>query len=307
MQFKGDGEQRMVEIIKCVMQYNDGAIFEWGKKEKTLKEAQEALNGHPVFAGQLKLNTLKDKWRKIEKQAEEIANGGEEKWVKLWQNGGGELSEMHQLMLDLAGRMKAMKDRKEREKRDAQDEENDARERLQGAMETTAKRCGYNIAAQTEQCLTPSPEPADPSSEEDNSVQKTRKKNEQGGSYGRGTSCGLQKRAKQDPALYPNGKGPNRKSGSPSSDHVAGVLSQQDRLCDLLESSQANDRAVMEQFGKAQVLKAEADIIKAQAERIKAEATRSQRAADAMNAFLALHDRGVNIPDYLVKMLKGND
>ena len=57
MQFKGDGEQRMVEIIKCVMQYNDGAIFEWGKKEKTLKEAQEALNGHPVFAGQLKLNT----------------------------------------------------------------------------------------------------------------------------------------------------------------------------------------------------------------------------------------------------------
>ncbi|EKX51230.1 hypothetical protein GUITHDRAFT_103148 [Guillardia theta CCMP2712] len=272
---QGDGEQRKLEIIlQCVMQFHDGAIFDEVKKEKTMKQVQEMLNGHPMFAGQLMLNTLKDKWRKIEKRAEEIANGGEEKWVRLWQNGDGELSEMHKLILDLAGRMRAMKDRKEWEKRDAEGMQKNARKRLLEAMETTAKRRGYNNAAQAEEWL-----------------------EEEGGSYGRGTSGGLQKRAKQDPALHPNRKGPNHNSRSLSSDRVALVLGQQDRLCNVLESSLANDIAVLEQFWKAQILMA-------RAAKMNAQAARTKEVAAAINAFVAAQEKGVYLPRGLMKLLE---
>ncbi len=130
MQFKGDTEI-------------GSRIFEWGKKEKILKEVHKELNRDGLFAGQLKFFTLKDKWRKAEKQAEDIVKNDKEKWIKLWQNGGtGDLSELQQLYLDLAGTMKATRDKKEQELQEAKDEDHNVQERLDAAMETVAKQCG---------------------------------------------------------------------------------------------------------------------------------------------------------------------
>ena len=80
------------------------------------------MNRDGLFAGQLKFKffALKDKWRKAEKQAEDIVKDSEEKKIKLWQNGGtGDLLELQQLYLDLAGTMKATKDKKEQEQQEA--------------------------------------------------------------------------------------------------------------------------------------------------------------------------------------------
>ncbi len=55
MQFKGDaeGELRLIEILKAILQYG-GKIFEWGNKEKILKEVHEVLNKNGLFGWQLK-------------------------------------------------------------------------------------------------------------------------------------------------------------------------------------------------------------------------------------------------------------
>ncbi len=100
-----------------------------------------------MFAGQLKFFTLKHKWRKAEKQAEDIVKDGEEKRITLWQNGGtGDPSDLQQLCLDLACTMKATKDKKEQEQQEAKDEDHNAKERQDAAMETVAKQCGYRDA-----------------------------------------------------------------------------------------------------------------------------------------------------------------
>ncbi len=48
--------------------------------------------------------------------------------------------------MDLAGTMKATKDKKEQERQEAKDEDCYAKERLDAAMETVAKQCGYRDA-----------------------------------------------------------------------------------------------------------------------------------------------------------------
>ncbi len=83
-----------------------------------MKEVYQVLKRDALFASQLKFFMLKDKWRtrKAEKQAEDSVpvKDGKEKWIKPWQNGGtGDLSELQQLCLDLAGTMKATRDKKE--------------------------------------------------------------------------------------------------------------------------------------------------------------------------------------------------
>jgi hypothetical protein len=145
---------------------------------------------------------LKDKWRKAEKQAEDIVKDGEEKWIKLWQNGGtSELTELHQLFLDIAGTMKSTRDRKEQERQEAEEEDRDARERLEGAMETVAIRCGFKDSsdANTKLAAEKEAEAAGGSNEAEAG----------GGSYGRGTAKGQQNRATGAAALHLNGKGPS--------------------------------------------------------------------------------------------------
>ncbi len=106
LMFKGGDEQQqqMIEILKTGIQYNKGLIFEWGKKEKTLKEILEALNKDPLFNRQLKCNTHQDKWSKAEKKAQDmIKPENVEKFLKLGQNGGlAELPEVNKLLWRLA-------------------------------------------------------------------------------------------------------------------------------------------------------------------------------------------------------------
>ena len=89
------------------MGYKSGQIFDWGQKAKVLEASSclAPLNSLQVFKGTLKIATLKDRWRKAEKIAEDIM-GDEEKFLKLAQNGGKALSELDSMYFSLAKKMK---------------------------------------------------------------------------------------------------------------------------------------------------------------------------------------------------------
>ncbi len=74
--------------MKTVIQYKNSEILDWGKKAKVLEQCLGALNKIELFGGSMKLSTLKDRWRRAEKAAEEIM-GDEEEFVELTQNRGG--------------------------------------------------------------------------------------------------------------------------------------------------------------------------------------------------------------------------
>jgi len=130
MQFRGGGtaEARMAEIIKAALGAKDN-IWQWGNKGKVLKAILDPLNNGEVFQGTLKMSTLENKWRAIAKKAESIIEGGEERFIKLAQNGGRDLSELDQLYLDLARKTKAWRDQTDREKIEKEEASQDARDR----------------------------------------------------------------------------------------------------------------------------------------------------------------------------------
>ena len=89
---KNESEQSQIEILKTVVQYKNSQIFEWGQKAKVLEQCVDPLNRLEVFNGTLKISTLKERWLKAEKMAEGII-ADEERFVRLAQNGGKDLSE----------------------------------------------------------------------------------------------------------------------------------------------------------------------------------------------------------------------
>ena len=149
---KDESTRRQIEIVKTGISYKGGAIFEWGLKEKTLKEMLDALNISQLFGGTLKLSTLKDRWRKAEKVAQDIIEN-EEKFVKLNQNGNSPMSELNQLYMDLAARISSHKKEKERKKVLEEEEARDAQMRFGTAMQTFARREGYDSAAAAHEAL----------------------------------------------------------------------------------------------------------------------------------------------------------
>ncbi len=149
---KNESEQRQVEILKTVMQYKDGLILKWGKKTKVLEERLAPLNSLPIFHNSLKMSTLKDRWRKAEKAAEDVLKHPE-KFVKLAENGGKEMLELKKLYVTLGKRMSDHKNCKQKEKEDAEADTKDAQNRLWTAMLRVAKRCGYESVSQAEKMI----------------------------------------------------------------------------------------------------------------------------------------------------------
>lgn len=131
IQYRGanEAEQRMVEIVKAAMGYNKDKIWEWGNKQKVLKEILEPLNQLEIFKGSLKTSTLQTKWLDVQKKAESIIQGGEERFIRLAQNGGNEMSELDTLYLDLACKIDKNTKHREAEKRDKEEADTDAKER----------------------------------------------------------------------------------------------------------------------------------------------------------------------------------
>ena len=83
-------------------------------------------------------------------------------------------------------------DKKEQELQEAKDEDSYAKERLDAAMETVAKLCGYTDAKDANDKL---------------GAEQAEGEGEEAGSYGHGTSKGQQHRAKGGSALHLNGRG----------------------------------------------------------------------------------------------------
>ncbi len=71
-----------------------------------LESCLAPLNGLDIFKGTLKIGTLKDRWRKVEKAAEDIISD-EDKFVKLAQNRGQDMGELDCLYYHLAKLMKS--------------------------------------------------------------------------------------------------------------------------------------------------------------------------------------------------------
>ena len=296
-------EMRQVEILKTVVQYKNGQIFEWGHKAKVLEECLGPLNSLEIFNGSMKLSTLKERWRKAEKIAEGII-ADEEKFVKLSQNGGKDMTELDTLYLNLAQRMKQHGDQKQKEKDEHEANAKDAAFRLSAALTGVAKRCGYEWPSQAEKMLADdmadvkkeySPSVASCAGQkrspstgpEKTAAEKTAedaKKPEQ--QFGRGNSHGLNKRAKADPALRLDREGS-------SSDPLSSLGRGSDRLYDLLQAQGEGDRQVMAEIARAQVMQA-------QAERLK-------QAAAAAQAFIQAQSSGVDLPPGLMAMFNNPD
>jgi len=273
------------------------------------------LNSLPVFKGTLKIATLKDRWRKAEKIAEDIM-GDEEKFLKLAQNGGKALSKLDSLYLNLAKRMKKHRDDKQKEKDDTAAEKSDAQHRLTAAMKGVAKRCGYSSMSQAEQLLREEEREEQPSQGDDvkspspSNGQKDRSpsalpqgegsggikeasggKEPAGGSGGSGGSSGGSakhdaKRAKPNPALKPD-----RNSADPLSVLADGS----NRMFDYLQAQSESDKALFGAIAQAQSDMARAAVMTAQAERLK-------QAAAAAQSFIQSTTAGIVLPPGLLAL-----
>jgi len=299
---KDESEQRQIEILKTVVQHNNGQIFEWGHKAKVLEQCLEPLNQLPIFNGTLKINTLKDRWRKAEKTAEDIM-ANPEKFVKLTENGGKDMSELEKLYFQVAQRLKLHKDAKENEKAQSEANTTDAQHRLTAAMQSVARRCGYSDISQAEkllaeeeaedneaehgkQYISESPKPEDVAGKKRSpSAMSTGESKDKGGSFGRGTSQGHSKRAKGNPALNLD-----RES---SQDPLASIAQGGDRLMTFLETQAQSEKGMMEELAKSQ--------------KIAAEAERLKQAAAATEAFIKAQQSGVELPPGLMAMFNATD
>ena len=288
-----DSEKRQIEIVKTLFQYKAGQIFEWGQKEKTLKDVLAPLNESETFGGNLKLGTLKDRWRKAEKHAEDIITQGEEKFVKLNQNGGRELSELNQLYLELAARMKNHRDKKQREKEEAAANTEDAQHRMAAAMTTVARRCGYDDVEHAERVLAGDKEEQPPSQTPEKRKELDKSPEvEDASEGGEGGSSGKKKKGKPQSkrASVEPGLRPDRDR---SADPMMKSMEWQDRLMDYLERSAKSDEALLEGVTKAQVATAQAE--------------RMHAAVASADALIRAQAAGVALPPALLKLMEGGE
>jgi len=329
VQYRGadsNAELRMVEIVKAGMSHSHKVldkngkptgkvdrIWMFGSRTAILKAIFEPLNNSPAWSGQLKYSTLETKWRAVVKKVDSIIEGGEERHIRLSQNGGKDMSELDQLYLDLARKTKAWRDEKDREKKEQEEASHDAKERADAAMSTMAKRCGYDSVEQAEKALreeaypaaqAPSPSPC-PETEgqqlrKDGSVEK--KRGSEGGSYGRGDSHGQQKRAKGDPALHLNGKADRAVSEDP----VLGPKNTTDKFIDMIQAVSESDARVFAKLVGAQEETARAATESAKAQVLHAKAALVKEATSAVNAFVAAQTAGVELPPGLLKLINGD-
>jgi len=147
----------------------------------------------------------------------------------------------------------------------------------------------------------PSPSPEKPNYSADPGSGDKRKAEE--ATNGRGTKKGQQHRAKQDPSLHLNKKGPNAapsRDRSASVDPVGSAASTTERFIAMLESASESDAKIFDRFASAQEAQA-----KAQATQAKAALVRE--AGAAINAFVNAKEKGIELPAGLLKLLNGDE
>jgi len=146
LSFKGNpgevGFQRRIDIVKAVMGHPVAKYMARGQRTETFKKVCIVLNFSDNFQGQLKWEQVRDKFKEAEDQADAIISHGEEKWIKLRQNGSCALNELDELYVDLAGNIKEWKGQKELLEQENNEACAIANENLMAAMETTKRR--YN-------------------------------------------------------------------------------------------------------------------------------------------------------------------
>ena len=91
LSYKGNpgepGFESRVSIVKSVMAHPVEHYLKKGKRTETFKKVTATLNTSSLFAGQLKWEQVRDKFKEGEDEATAITIQGEEAWIKLRQNG----------------------------------------------------------------------------------------------------------------------------------------------------------------------------------------------------------------------------
>jgi hypothetical protein len=292
LSFKGNpgniGFQRRLEIVKAVLAHPMENFMKKGKRTETFKKVCNALNPSDIFAGQLRWEQVQDKFKEGEDQAEAIIDQGEERWIKLRENGGSQMNELDQLYMDLAGNMKEYKRQMDREQ--AQQDENckTANANLAAAMETTRKR--YDAAATAGAAV---------DTEDDESPNK---RSGDDGAGGSGSGSGSGKKREASPSL-----GRGKSEGAKRHNYVtnAGLKLDADNLrCDFSSSTGEMIeflRGAMREEGKDREASNEAKRVKAEAAKTAAEAAIRQADASDKQATAALMEAKTHLLDRIIK------
>ncbi|EKX32805.1 hypothetical protein GUITHDRAFT_120997 [Guillardia theta CCMP2712] len=288
MSFKGlpgqDGFKRLVMIVTAMMGIPASKLFGTCKDKRNLyRDATDALNGDPLFAGALKSNTTRDKWHNTMTIVDSIIDGGEEQFIKRAQNGGNAMNELDKLYLEIARIKRPFVQRAADAKAKKNAEKQDSTERLQCVMKTVEKRtnASFDFTTAVDDVMDEI-RPVDGSSTSSpasqSGVQQQLNANEPEGSpenapdepsssLGRGHNKGSQKRAKYNPGLHLDRK----KEEDKLTDSFYNVIDALHKTTGEMTRSNAQEQDQQERKERIRMLEAERELEQQKTRTIEAE------------------------------------